>query len=134
MSSNPYNLVLRLLIEFYGYITFGFAGFFMTESLFRWPLAVIFPVTAGFLWGTFYVEDDPAGIGKAVIKISGIQRLLLEFAFYAVTVFLSFVFVNNLASFIYIYLIIVHNAFSWDRISWMIKTSRKEKVNHQSIG
>ena len=133
MTSNPYNLVLRLLIEFYGYLVFGFTGFFLTDSLLRWPLAIIIPIIMGFFWGTFYVEKDPAGIGKAVIKISGIQRLLIEFLFYAVTVVLSFIYVSNLASFIYLYLIIVHNAFSYDRITWLLKQHRTSKIHGHSI-
>jgi hypothetical protein len=133
MTSNPYNLVLRLLIEFYGYIVFGFTGFFLTDSLIRWPLAIILPIIAGFFWGTFYVEKDPAGIGKAIIKISGLQRMVLEFSFYTLTVLLSFIYVSNLVSFIYLYLIIVHNAFSYDRISWILKQGRTGRMEQQSV-
>lgn len=133
MTSNPYNLVLRLLIEFYGYIVLGFTGFFLTETLLRWPLAIILPITAGFFWGTFYVEKDPAGIGKAIIKVSGLQRLILELSFYTLTVLLSFIFVSNLVSFIYLYLIIVHNAFSYDRISWMLKQGRTTRMESQHV-
>ncbi len=133
MTSNPYNLVLRLLIEFYGYIVLGFTGFFLTETLLRWPLAIILPIIAGFFWGTFYVEKDPAGIGKAIIKVSGLQRFILELSFYVLTVLLSFIFVSNLISFIYLYLIIVHNAFSYDRISWMLKQGRTGRMESQRV-
>jgi len=133
MTSNPYNLVLRLLIEFYGYIALGFTGFFLTETLLRWPLAIIFPIIAGFFWGTFYIEKDPAGIGKAIIKVSGPQRLILEFSFYTLTVLLSFIFVSNLVSFIYLYLIIVHNAFSYERVAWMLKQGRTRSMGSQRL-
>lgn len=128
MSSNPYNLVLRLLIEVYGYIVFGFTGFFITESLLRWPLAIALPVLAGAIWGVFYFPGDPAGIGKALLRISGIQRLLLELVFFALVVSLSFLYVNNVISFIYLYLVIVHNALSYDRIGLLIRKSRTSNV------
>ena len=133
MTANPYNLVLRLLIEFYGYIVFGFTGFFITDSIVRWPLALILPIAAGIFWGTFYVEKDPAGIGKALIQVSGIQRLIIEVLFYTLTVLLSFLFVSNLASFIYVYLIVIHNIFSFDRILWLIKNQEKKEMNTHSM-
>lgn len=133
MTSNPYNLVLRLLIEVYGYIVFGFAGFFLSSGMIRWPLALLLPVAAGFFWGTFYVEKDPAGIGKAIVKVSGLQRLIIEFLFYALTVTLSFIFVNTLVTFIYIYLIIIHNAFSYDRITWLLKKRKKGSIKEPLI-
>lgn len=132
MTSNPYNLVLRLLIEVYGYIAFGFAGFFITETMLRWPLAIIFPVAAGIFWGTFYAEKDPAGVGKEIIRITGVQRIVLEFMYYAVALTLSFIFVNTLVSFIYLYLIIIHNIFSFDRLRWLVKNTRENKMNNQS--
>ena len=133
MTTNPYNLVLRLLLEFYGYIVFGFAGFFLTESIIRWPLALILPISAGFFWGTFFVYKDPAGIGKAIIRVTGIQRLIIEFAFYALTVLLSFIYVSKLISFIYLYLIIIHNAFSFDRLTFLLKKEKKDTVNQVSV-
>jgi hypothetical protein len=133
MTTNPYNLVLRLVLEFYGYIVFGFTGFFITENILRWPLAVLMPVAAGIIWGTFYVEKDPAGVGKAIIKVNGIQRLILEFIFYGLTVYLSFVYVSDLVSYIYLYLILIHNIFSYDRISWLVK-SRSDEVKSPSLG
>lgn len=133
MTSNPYNLVLRLLIEFYGYIVFGFTGFFLTSGMIRWPLAILLPISAGFFWGTFYVDKDPAGIGKAIVRVSGIQRLIIEFLFYAFTVTLSFIFVSKLASFIYLYLIIIHNAFSYDRISWLLKKNKKRSIKESLL-
>ncbi len=134
MATNPYNLVLRLILEFYGYIVFGFTGFFITESILRWPLAVLLPIAAGFFWGTFYVEKDPAGVGKAIIKVTGLQRLILEFLFYSLTVFLSFIYVSDLASYIYLYLILVHNIFSHERISWLLKSKTEEEVESPSLG
>lgn len=133
MTSNPYNLVLRLLIEFYGYIVFGFAGFFLTSGMIRWPLAILLPISAGFFWGTFYVEKDPAGIGKAIVRVTGIQRLIIEFLFYALTVTLSFIFVSKLVSFIYLYLIIIHNAFSYDRITWLLKKDKKNTIKESLV-
>lgn len=133
MTSNPYNLVLRLLIEFYGYIVFGFTGFFLTSGMIRWPLAIILPIAAGFFWGTFYVDKDPAGIGKAIVRVTGIQRLIIEILFYVFTVGLSFIFVNKLVSFIYLYLIIIHNAFSFDRINWLIKKDKKSNMKESLI-
>ncbi|MFW5820706.1 MAG: DUF2568 domain-containing protein [Bacteroidota bacterium] len=134
MSTNPYNLVLRLILEFYGYIVFGFTGFVITESILRWPLAILFPVAAGFFWGTFYVEKDPASVGKEIIKISGLQRLVLEFLFYSLTVLLSFIYVSDLVSYIYLYLILIHNIFSHERISWLLKSKSKEEINSPSLG
>ncbi|MFW5821337.1 MAG: DUF2568 domain-containing protein [Bacteroidota bacterium] len=133
MTTNPYNLVLRLVLEFYGYIVFGFTGFFITDSILRWPLAVLMPIAAGFFWGTFYVEKDPAGVGKAIIKVNGLQRLILEFLFYSLTVFLSFVYVSDLISYVYLYLILVHNIFSYDRISWLIKSRTNDEVERASV-
>jgi hypothetical protein len=133
MTSNPYNLVLRLLIEFYGYIVFGFAGFFLTSGMIRWPLAILLPIAAGFFWGTFYVDKDPAGIGKAIVRVSGIQRLIIEILFYAFTVTLSFIFVSKLVSFIYLYLIIIHNAFSFNRINWLIKKDKNNRMEESLV-
>jgi hypothetical protein len=89
-----------------------------------WPgilLAVGLPVLAAAVWGVFAVKDDPSRSGKTVVATRGVIRLLLEFLFFALAVAALFDLDYRIPGFAVSILVVLHYAFSHDRIVWLLK-------------
>ena len=63
MGSHPINLAIRFLLEITALITMGFWGWRQSEGWFRYILALIIPILAAVVWGTFAVPNDPSRSG-----------------------------------------------------------------------
>ena len=79
MSNHPLNLAFRFLLELAGLAAMGYWGWQQGSGWVRFAAAVLVPLAASVLWGTFRVPDDP---GKAPVPVPGFVRLLLEAAFF----------------------------------------------------
>lgn len=69
-----WQLVIRLSLEIAAQISIGLWGY----RAGGWPLAILLPVIAAGLWGTFAVAGDPSRSGKAPIRVPGAIRLAIE--------------------------------------------------------
>jgi hypothetical protein len=74
----PWNLALRLGLEFGALTGLGLAAWTQTDGPARWIAAAALPVAAAALWGTFNVLDDPSRSGAAPVEVPGHVRLAIE--------------------------------------------------------
>ena len=120
MGSHPINLAIRFLLEITALITMGFWGWRQYEGGFRYILALIIPILAAVVWGTFAVPNDPSRSGSAPIPVPGLIRLVIELAIFL----FAFWTLNNLElkvlSWVFGIIVIVHYITSYDRILWLI--------------
>jgi hypothetical protein len=71
------------------------------------------------VWGIFAVPDDPSRSGKAPVSVPGSLRLVLEtliFGLAGSALIASDVIIPGV---LFIVLVIIHYALSWDRIKWL---------------
>ena len=120
MGSHPINLAIRFLLEITALIAMGFWGWRQSEGWFRYILALIIPILAAVVWGTFAVPNDPSRSGSAPIPVPGLIRLVIELAIFL----FAFWSLNNLElkvlSWVFGIIVIVHYITSYDRILWLI--------------
>lgn len=120
-GSHPLNLALRFLLELVALGAMAYWGWTQHDSFAGRLWAIILPVTAAILWGTFAVVGDPSRSGNAPVPIPGSLRLLLELSFFSVATFLLYragqgAFASTLIAFT-----IFHYAISIDRIEWLFR-------------
>lgn len=71
----------RFLLEMVALVCWGIVGWQLVDgAVGRWFLAMMFPVAAATVWGTFRVPDDRSASGQAPITVEGPVRLFLELA------------------------------------------------------
>ena len=121
MGSNPVNLVFRFLFELISLAVFGYWGWTLVDGRMRFVLAIILPLVAAVLWGTFAVLDDPSRSGKAPVPVPGLVRLILELVFFGLAVFVLFNSGYQTFGWIFAGAVAVHYLLSYDRIIWLLQ-------------
>ncbi len=119
MGSHPANLVLRFILEMIALVTLGVWGWQKGDGWLRFVLALGIPLIAALLWGVFRVPNDP---GPAPVAIPGILRLVLELSYFALAVWALYDLGVIQLSWILGVVVVVHYAFSYDRVFRLIKT------------
>lgn len=99
----------------------GYWGWWQSEGLLRFVLAVGIPVIAAVLWGTFAVPDDPSRSGRAPVPVPGTVRLALELATFAFGTWALYNTGNMPLGLILGVIVVVHYLVSYDRLGWLIK-------------
>lgn len=121
MGSNPVNLAFRFLFELISLAVFGYWGWNLVDGPLGFVLAIVLPLLAAVLWGTFAVLDDPSRSGKAPVPVPGWVRLLLELVFFGLTVFVLFSSGYDTFGWIFGAAVAAHYLLSYDRILWLLK-------------
>ena len=121
MSQQPLNLALRFLLEIAASVAIGYWGWHQAEGPLRYAPAILLPLTAAALWGTFRVPGDPSASGDAPVAVPGVVRLGFELALFAFAVWgLSREGAPILALFL-AGTVLVHYVVSYDQILWLLK-------------
>lgn len=126
MGSNPVNLVFRFLFELVALVVFGYWGWTLVDDPLRFVMALVPPVLAAVLWGTFAVIDDPSRSGKAPVPVAGWLRLILELVFFGFAVYVLLSSGYETLAWIFGGAIIVHYLLSYDRIIWLLQQKAKK--------
>ena len=121
MATHPINLALRFLLELAGVFALAWMGWHVGKGLYRYVLAIGFPLAAAVLWGVFAVPDDPSRSGEAVVIIPGVLRLVLEAAFFAAATWSFIVVGATTTGWIYAAVVIAHYVVSYERVAWLIQ-------------
>ncbi|BCH30798.1 hypothetical protein MesoLjLc_27280 [Mesorhizobium sp. L-8-10] len=122
IASAWWNLTLRFLLELAALAGFGLAGWRLGDSsLWRWPLALLFPAVAAALWGIFAVPGDPSRSGAAPVPISGGVRLLLELLILCGGAGAYWIEGHRVMALVLAILVAVHYGLSADRIYWLLR-------------
>ena len=120
MSGNPVNLGQRFLLELTALAAASYWGW----TYFAGPLgivsAVVFPVAAAVLWGTFAVPNDPSRSGSAPVAVPGAARIVLELAFFALPALGLYTSGATQLSILFSSVVLVHYVVSYDRVIWLI--------------
>ena len=98
----------------------GYWAFLKIEA-FKKLVLIGLPLVLATIWGVFNVPNDPSRSGKAVVKVNGIIRLVIELVLFG---FGSFFFydLNKPIHAIYFSLaFILHNIVGYQRILWLVK-------------
>ena len=121
MGSHPVNLGFRFLLEMVAMVGFGIFGWNLGSGLLRYIYAIIIPLFAGALWGTFAVPEDPSRSGSAPVPVGGLLRLFLELLiFFAASLAYHLSGYPQIAYF-FGAAVILHYLISYDRIAWLIR-------------
>jgi hypothetical protein len=121
MSKHPVNLALRFILEITALIVFAIWGWNKGSGWLGVVLAIGLPVFFATLWGVFAVKDDPSRSGKTVVPTKGFLRLLLEILFFGLAALALFDLGFHIAGVAISILVLLHYAFSYDRIVWLMK-------------
>ena len=113
---NRANLVFRFLLELSALAATGWWGFGQGG----WWAAIAFPVGLAVVWGVFNVPGDPSRSGKAPVVVPGVLRLAIEFSVFGCGGFALFDMDQGYLGVGYIVAVIVHYAFSHERLKWLI--------------
>jgi hypothetical protein len=121
MSKHRVNLAFRFILEITALIVFAIWGWNKGSGWLGVVLAIGLPVFFATLWGVFAVKDDPSRSGKTVVPTKGFLRLLLEILFFGLAALALFDLGFNIPGFAISILVLLHYAFSYDRIVWLMK-------------
>jgi len=116
---HPVNLGIRFALELAALTAFGVGGYRLARGILGIVLAVVVPLVAAAVWGTFNVKDDRSRSGGAPVAVPGAVRLGIEAIFFgfATAVFLR---VTPVLGVTLGTAVAVHYAFSLDRIRWLL--------------
>lgn len=120
MGSNPINLALRFALEMAAMVALGCWSWMQSYGVLRIVLVTGIPLLIAILWGTFAVPNDPSRSGKAPVPVSGIVRLLLEWAVFAAATGALFAVGPTTLAWLLGGAVLIHYAISYDRILWLI--------------
>ena len=120
MGTHPINLAIRFLLELLALGALGTWGWKQSDNWTRFVFAVLIPVLFAAIWGTFAVPDDPSRSGNAPIVTPGWIRLIIEFIFFASATWAMYDMGWVKFSLIVGVIVLVHYAFSYDRIIWLM--------------
>jgi hypothetical protein len=113
-----WNLTLRFLLELAALFGLGMAGWSLSGG---WWRALVVPLIAAALWGTFAVLDDPSRSGRAPVPVPGAVRLVLELVILFGGAIGFHAAGYTTTAFIVVLLIVASYAFSLDRLGWLLK-------------
>ena len=120
MGSHPINLAIRFVLELSALFSLGLWGWRSGNGWQRFALALLVPIVAAVLWGTFAVPGDPSRSGAAPIAVPGVVRLVLELGIFALAAWA----LNHAgfarASWILGIIVALHYVTSYDRIMWLV--------------
>lgn len=120
MGSHPVNLIIRFILELLALVSVGYWGWIKYEGTMQYVFGLGLPILMTIVWGTFAVPEDPSRSGKAPIPVSGIVRLLIEFLFFGLAVWVLYDLERDKLSYILGGIVIIHYMVSYDRISWLL--------------
>lgn len=120
MATHPVNLIIRFILELLALVSVGFWGWKKYDGIWQFILGMGLPILMTIIWGTFAVPDDPSRSGKAPIPISGQLRLLIEFLFFGMAVWVLYDLQQAKLSYILGGIVIIHYLVSYDRITWLL--------------
>ena len=118
------NLTVRFGLELAALFAFGAWGFGASEGALRYVLAVLAPLVAAGVWGTFAVPGDPSRSGRAPVPIAGALRLLLEAAFFGCALWATWRLGKRTLAIVAAGLLALHYAASHERVVWLLKRRR----------
>ncbi len=117
MANKPFILFIRFLMEVSGLAALGYFGWQAASGALRFILAVLLPLIAAGIWGTFRVPNDP---GPAPVAVPGWLRLVIEILFFGLAVFCLYAAgLHSLAVGFGVILVLLYAA-SYDRIIWLV--------------
>lgn len=119
---STWNLNLRFLLEGVTLIALGFAGWALGAGASEWLLAFALPLAAATIWGSFNVPGDPSRSGKAPVAVPGWLRLIIEVSILAAGLWACLWLWGPTAGALFGLGLVVHYAFSGDRIRWLLGT------------
>lgn len=118
---HPANLAVRFALEVGALIAMAWWGLERTITAWRYVSMVGVLAIAAVAWGVFAVPNDPSRGGTPILVVPGVARLALELAFF---VFANWAIADlgNVALAIgYGGIAVLHHAFSYDRIRWLVR-------------
>ena len=121
MGSHPVNLAFRLILELAAYFALGYWGWTQHEGIWRFVWGIGLILVAAIIWGTFAVPDDPSRSAKAPVPVPGAVRLIIELAFFAAGTWAFIAAGQPIWGLALGILTVIHYAFSYDRIMWLLK-------------
>ena len=121
MSQNPLNLAVRLLLEMAALIAIGYGGWFATDSVVRYLLAIGLPLIIAYLWGTFRTPNEPHHPVHATQPIPGWARLLIEALAFGGGAWGFFSTGATITGWVFTLIVIVHYLLSYDRVIWLLR-------------
>jgi hypothetical protein len=117
MANHPINLGFRFLLELGILAGLALWGWQLANGPWRLATAILIPVAAALVWGTFRVPGDP---GDATVAVPGAIRLLLELSLFAAGTWAYYAAGHPRAGLIFGLLVLFHYAISYDRIIWLL--------------
>ncbi len=121
MSQHPLNLALRFMLELGILFAFGYWGWTRDIGPWRYLLAIVLPVAAAILWGTFRWPHETAGSPRAPVPIPGWLRLLMEVVLFGLAIWGLYEAGATLAAVVFAFVTLFHYAISYDRVLAMIR-------------
>jgi hypothetical protein len=121
MSQNPLNLTLRFVLEMVALVAIGYGGWHAAEGFVRYLLAFGLPLLAAFLWGSFRPPNEPHHPAHNTIAVPGWVRLLIEALVFGGGAWGLFSTGATTWAWVYIVVVIVHYALSYDRVLWLLR-------------
>ena len=121
MGNAWWNLTLRFSLELAALLGLGMAGWNLSSGLWRWVIALVVPLVAAALWGTFAVLNDPSRSGRAPVPVPGVVRLVLELVILFGGTAGFYVSGYTTIGIIVALFIAVSYAFSLDRLGWLLR-------------
>lgn len=121
VGHNPWNLVLRFILEVFVLVMVGLACWSNLEDSWRWVGVVAGPLLLILVWGLFNVPGDPSRGGGAPIPVSGRVRLAVEFGYFAVGVLATAVVTGLIwPPVVFALTVVLHYLLSLDRVGWLL--------------
>src|SRR5215204_1617421 len=124
MSQNPINLLLRFILEMCALVAIGYGGWHAPEQsggFWSYLLAIGLPLIAATLWGMFRTPNEPHGPNHQTRPVPGWGRLLIEALVFGGGAWGLFSSGLTTLGWIYSSVVILHYAFSYDRVLWLLR-------------
>lgn len=110
------NLALRGLLEAVALVAFAAWGWLTFDGVAGVVLALVLPVAAAALWGTFRVPDDP---GPAPVAVPGPVRLALELSLFGLATAALFA-LSALVGLLFGAHVAIHYVVDAGRVRWLL--------------
>ena len=114
------NDALRLILELWALVVYGYWGLNQDFGLFNYALMLLFPIIVAVVWGTFAVPNDPSRSGGAPVPIPGAVRLLLEFLILGAAFWVMYTINLVFLGLVFGILVIIHYILAHKRIKWLL--------------
>ncbi|MDZ7844797.1 MAG: YrdB family protein [Anaerolineales bacterium] len=121
MKDQSGNQSLRFILEIFSLVVLGVWGWRQGEGMTGYLLGPGIPLAAAAVWWIFAVPGDPGRSGSALVPITGIFRLLLELALFALTVGVLLGLGAPASATILAAAVLVHYALARGRIRWLLR-------------